>query len=125
MSALALLLALAQAQPAPAFDPTTRARILQHSPLPPPPADPTNRFADDPDAMRLGWALFYDPRLAKDETTSCATCHDPAKAFADGRAIARGMSDGTRNTPSLYNVAHQRWVFWDGRADTTWSQALQ
>lgn len=125
MSLLALFFALAQQPQAPGIDATTRARMLQHSPLPPPPPDPTNRVADDPDAMRLGWALFYDARLSKDGTTSCATCHDPAKAFADGRAIGRGMSDGTRNTPSLYNVAHQRWLFWDGRADTSWSQALQ
>jgi cytochrome c peroxidase len=125
MNPFVLVLVLAQAEAPPAIDATTRARILQHSPLPPPPVDPTNRVADDPDAMRLGWALFYDARLSKDGSTSCATCHDPARAFADGKAIARGLSDGTRNTPSLYNVAHQRWLFWDGRADTTWSQALQ
>jgi cytochrome c peroxidase len=120
-----VLLVLAQAVAPPPFDATTRARILQHSPLPAPPADPTNRVADDADAMRLGWALFYDARLSQNGSVSCATCHDPSKAFSDGRAVARGMSDGTRNTPSLYNVAHQRWLFWDGRADTSWSQALQ
>jgi len=106
-------------------DAATRARILQHSPLPAPQADPTNRVADDPDAMRLGWALFYDTRFSKDGSVSCATCHDPSKAFSDGRTISRGMSDGNRNTPSLYNVAQQRWLFWDGRADSTWAQALQ
>lgn len=129
MSACAVLFALvACAQtttPAVVFDEPTLARILQHAPLTAPPADPTNRVADDPHAARLGQALFYDARLSKNGQVSCATCHDPALAFSDGRALARGMGTSTRNAPSLYNVAWQRWLFWDGRADSTWAQALQ
>jgi cytochrome c peroxidase len=112
------------AQPA-TFDARTLARILQHSPLGAPPPDPTNRFAGDEGAARLGQALFYDARVSKNGQVSCASCHDPHKAFSDGRATAVGMGAGTRNAPSLYNVAWQRWLFWDGRADSTWSQALQ
>lgn len=125
MSAWFLLLALAQGSAPVELDATTRARILQHSPLPAPQADPTNRVAEDPDAMRLGWALFYDPRLSKDGSIACSTCHDPKQAFADGRAVSKGLGEGDRNAPSLYNVAQQRWFFWDGRADSAWAQALQ
>jgi cytochrome c peroxidase len=132
MIAAAIFCALAFAQegvPAaratPPFDARTLARILQHSPLGPPPPDPTNRHADDEHAALLGQRLFYDARVSKSGTVSCATCHDPNKAFTDGRATAIGLGAGTRNTPSLYNVAWQRWLFWDGRADSTWAQALQ
>ncbi len=114
-----------QARGAVVFDAQTTARILQHSPLPPPPPDPTNHFADDENAALLGQALFFDPRASKNGQVSCATCHDPKKAFSDGLPLAHGMGDGLRNAPSLYNVAWQRWLFWDGRADSTWAQALQ
>ncbi|MBL8859001.1 MAG: methylamine utilization protein [Planctomycetes bacterium] len=126
MSVFALLLLLSpqESPPGVVFDATTRARILQHSPLPALPPDPTNRVADDNDASRLGWALFYDKRLSKDGSIACATCHDPAHAFTDGRAVSRGLADGQRNTPTLYNTAWQRWYFWDGRADSLWAQAL-
>jgi cytochrome c peroxidase len=113
------------AKDVPHFDERTLARILQHSPLGAPPPDPTNRFADDENAALLGQALFHDPRVSKNGQVSCASCHDPRKAFSDGRATAVGTGTGSRNTPSLYNVAWQRWLYWDGRADTTWSQALQ
>lgn len=100
-------------------------RILRHSPLPDPPADPTNRWADHPGAVELGRLLFFEPRLSATGDTSCATCHDPAKSFTDGRALSQGAGPGLRNTMSLWNVAYNRWFFWDGRADTLWSQALQ
>ncbi len=89
-----------------------------------PPPEPTNRFADDPRAAQLGRALFYDPRLSRSGELSCASCHLPELAFSDGKRVAEGTGLGQRNTPSLWNAAHQRWYFWDGRADTLWSQAL-
>ncbi len=107
------------------FTPAELRRILQHSPLGPPPPDPTNRFADDPRAARLGQALFFDPHLSRDGTISCATCHNPAKGFADGRALGRGLRELERHTPSVWNAAYQRWLFWDGRADSLWAQAVQ
>lgn len=99
-------------------------RLASFSPLPPVPAEPTNRVADDPDAAALGEALFFDPRLSGNGEVSCATCHDPARAFTDGRPLAVGVGRGTRRTPTLWNVAHHRWFTWDGRADTLWMQAL-
>jgi cytochrome c peroxidase len=101
------------------------ARILKHSPLPPAPPDETNQVADDPAAARLGQALFFETRLSSNGQVSCATCHDPQRSFADGRALAQALGRGRRHTPSLWNVAYNRWFFWDGRADALWSQALK
>lgn len=109
----------------PAFSEQERTRILQHSPLPPPPADPTNAVADDPRAVRLGQALFFDKRLSANGEVSCATCHDPAHGFSDGKPIAEGLGRAERHTQSVWNAAYNRWYFWDGRADTLWAQAVQ
>ena len=89
-----------------------------------PPPDPTNAFADDPRAARFGQALFFDPRLSADGTISCATCHDPSRAFTDGATLAHGLEDVDRHTPTVIDVAFNRWFFWDGRADTMWGQAM-
>ena len=100
------------------------AELLRLSPLPPPPPDPTNRLADDPGAARFGQRLFFDPRLSKTGATSCATCHDPEQAWGDGQPLAEGILPLVRHSPTLWNVAHQRWFFWDGRTDSLWAQAL-
>jgi cytochrome c peroxidase len=99
--------------------------LLQHlSPLGEVPADPTNRFADDPAAARLGHWLFFDERLSLDGQVSCATCHVPTHAFSDPKPLAQGMGLGERHAPSLINVAYGRWFGWGGRADSLWMQAL-
>lgn len=105
--------------------------VLKLSPLPPPPADPTNRVADDPRAAQLGQFLFFDGRLSASGAISCATCHRPELAFTDGRTFGdAGTASGgaarplDRHTPTLLNSAQQRWWFWDGRADSLWAQAL-
>lgn len=100
-------------------------RILKHSPVPELARDETNAKADDPAAARLGQALFFDARLSGNGRIACATCHAPEKSWADGRDLAQGLARATRNAPSLWNTAYNRWFFWDGRADSAWSQALQ
>lgn len=95
------------------------------SPIPEVPPDPTNRWADDERAARLGQALFYDAGLSGNGEVSCATCHDPRRAFTDGRPRSQGIGEAKRHAPGLLDVAHQRWFFWDGRADTLWAQAAQ
>lgn len=107
-----------------AFTEAQLRRIRRLGPLGPPPPDPTNRVADDPLAARLGQQLFYDPALSASGEVSCASCHDPELGFSDGRSLAVGEGTGTRRSPTLLNVAYQRWFFWDGRADSLWSQAL-
>jgi cytochrome c peroxidase len=77
--------------------------------------------ADNPysEAKRsLGEKLFKDNGLSVDGSTACATCHVRGKAFADGRERGVGVSGQRlgRHTPTLWNLAWARPVFWDGRA---------
>ena len=104
------------------FTPGELRMIFTLSPLPDPPPDPTNGVGDNPDAARLGQFLFFDRGLSAGNRVSCASCHDPTKGWTDGRPVP---SDDLRHVPSLLNVAYQRWFFWDGRADSLGSQALQ
>jgi cytochrome c peroxidase len=57
---------------------------------------------------------------------SCSSCHQPEHAFSDSRASAQGIDkrEGTRNTPSLLNVAFNTSLFWDGRRASLETQAL-
>lgn len=75
---------------------------------------------------QLGQKLFFDKRLSRDGSVSCASCHQPEKAFSDGLVVAKGISGhlGTRNTPNLLNTAFNQTQFWDGRRPTLESQAL-
>lgn len=72
----------------------------------------------------FGKQLFFDTRLSADRAVSCATCHQPNRAFSDGKAHATGTASrsGTRNTPSLYNVSYLNSLFWDGRTTSLESQ---
>src|SRR5690349_13949603 len=68
----------------------------------------------------LGERLFFDRHLSADGQISCASCHQPERAFADGLPVARGIGGkaGTRNTPSLLDAALARTFAWDGRHAT-------
>ena len=103
---------------------TDRRRIAGLGPLGPPPADATNLAWNDATAARLGQRIFFDAGFSRNGEISCATCHDPNLGFAAAKPLPMGLSLGQRHTPSLLNVAHHRWFFWDGRADTLWAQAL-
>ena len=98
--------------------------LAQASAVEAPAPDPTNHYAEDPAAAALGQALFYDERLSGPGTVSCATCHDPEHGFADTERLSEGVSTTLRHAPTALNAAMQRWLFWDGRADSLWSQAL-
>ena len=78
-----------------------------------------------PRPRRCGRALFFDTRLSGGGHLACASCHQPERSWTDGLPLAHGEQQGRRHTPSLWNVAYNRWYFWDGRADSLWSQALQ
>ena len=84
--------------------------------------------ADNPptvETIALGRRLFYDTRLSKDNSVSCASCHNPKLAFTDGRAVARGVGGalGVRNAPTLLNAAYSPLQFWDGRAPSLEAQS--
>ncbi len=100
------------------------AQVMSLSPLPERPPSPSNRVADNADAAALGLAMFFDVRLSSNGAVSCATCHQPARHYTDGERVAKGVAVGKRNTPTLIGGMYSSWQFWDGRADTIWSQAL-
>jgi len=78
-----------------------------------------------PDKVALGRQLYFDKRISGDGTVSCATCHDPAKGFSDGKKVSEGVGGkkGTRNAPTILNAVFNEFQFWDGRASTLEEQA--
>jgi cytochrome c peroxidase len=75
--------------------------------------------------IALGQKLFFDGRLSVDGTVACATCHDPQRAFTDGRPTSIGVQgrSGQRNAPTVLNALYNKTQFWDGRAKTLEEQA--
>ncbi len=94
------------------------------SSLPPLPPDPSNAVADHPAAARFGQQLFFDPRLSANGGIACATCHQPIRQFTDGLQKGQAIGTSMRNTPSVIGTAFSPWLYWDGRRDSQWSQAL-
>lgn len=80
-------------------------------PLPPVPVD--NPMT--PEKVELGRRLFYDKRLSVDGTYACATCHEQAKAFTDGRAQSIGVTGKPhpRGATSLANVGYLATLTWE------------
>jgi cytochrome c peroxidase len=121
------------------------ARISELSPLPAPPEDPSNKFADDPDAAVLGQMFYFEKSITaalvvgddgsnggfgevgEEDTHSCEGCHS-GPWFDDQRSmpnnVSLGVDWGTRNSPPVVNSAFYEWFYWDGRADSLWAQAL-
>jgi len=77
--------------------------------------------------IELGQRLFTDRRLSRDGTIACASCHDPTRAFSDGRVTAIGVfgRTGRRNAPALINRGYGRAFFWDARTTTLEEQVLR
>ncbi|MDB6125601.1 MAG: cytochrome peroxidase [Pedosphaera sp.] len=78
-----------------------------------------------PEKVALGQKLFFDGRLSADGTVACATCHDPARAFTDGKPVSVGIHGqaGQRNSPTVLNALYNKTQFWDGRVTTLEEQA--
>lgn len=76
--------------------------------------------------IELGRMLFFDPILSRDSSVSCSTCHQTDKFFADNLKVSVGIEGrkGTRNAPSLINVAYQPSMFWDGGNPTLEQQVI-
>ncbi len=76
-------------------------------------------------AITLGRMLYYEPRLSKDQTISCNTCHDLANYGIDPEPTSTGHKGqkGDRNSPTVLNAAAHFVQFWDGRAADVEAQA--
>ena len=88
------------------------------------PPDPSNAVADDPRAAQLGEKLFNDARFSANGAISCATCHQLIRNFTDGLPKGQALGMSRRNTPSIVGTAYSPWLYWDGRRDSQWAQAL-
>jgi cytochrome c peroxidase len=121
--ALALgLVAAACTSYGPAGSPAPPESFRDRPAIPQPSANPSTAAR-----VALGKALFHDPNLSADRTMSCATCHQPERAFTDGTPTARGRGNRplTHNTPGLHNIGLATSLFWDGRSPSLEDQALR
>jgi cytochrome c peroxidase len=76
--------------------------------------------------IELGRQLYFDPRLSKDSTVSCASCHDPSMGYTAHTKTGIGIDGqaGGRNSPVAYNRILSGKQFWDGRVDSLEAQAV-
>jgi cytochrome c peroxidase len=74
----------------------------------------------------LGKVLFFDPRLSGSGNISCATCHQPALSWTDGKERSLGHEGqvNKRNAPSIQNVWFYKKLFWDGRSHSLEDQSF-
>jgi cytochrome c peroxidase len=112
--------------PRPAWteDEIATLRSLWIGSLPPLAPDPSNRYGDDPSAAALGEKLFFDTRFSSNGQVACATCHPPDLGFQDGKRLSDGVGVTNRRSMPLAGAAYSPWLFWDGRKDSLWAQAL-
>ena len=123
--ALGLACGLASAE-IPQFSPEELARIGALGPWPMPVLrDPSNRVSGQPAAIELGRQLFFDSRLSPIGYIGCVTCHQPDRAWTDGRARGHGLADVDRTTQALLNLRLQRWYGWGGTADSLWLASIR
>ena len=76
--------------------------------------------------ISLGEQLYFDGRLSKNNSISCAFCHTPGLGFADPKQTSLGVDGkrGGRQAPTVYNTAFNPVQFWDGRAGSLEEQAI-
>lgn len=79
-----------------------------------------------PARTELGKALFFDPRLSGNGSTSCASCHNPSLGWSDAQKTAIGFGGAVlgRATPTIVNTAFNTQFMWDGRSKSLEDQAL-
>ncbi len=101
-------------------------RILHLGPWPQPwQPDISNRVSGKAEAIDLGRRMFFDARMSPTGQVSCSSCHRPERGWTDGRQVGRGLADGRRNTPSLFDVRLQRWFGLAGGTDSLWAQSVR
>ena len=89
------------------------------------PSDPGNELSGVAWAESLGEVLFNDSGLSGDGKLACSSCHLSSQGFTDGKSLAEGKLKHVRNTQGLLDVGLQRWLGWDGGADSLWAASLR
>jgi cytochrome c peroxidase len=118
------MIACEQDDPQVVYDPTPYDLKFGAFPTPDLPADNIPTIA----GVQLGRMLFYEKRLSKNNSQSCASCHKQSNGFSDERKLSIGVKglEGRRQAMPLANLAwHKYGFFWDGRAPTLHDQALR
>lgn len=121
-ASLAACAAPAAVTPSPSLPPPS-SLPLALAPFPPIVAPPDNSTTVE--KVELGRQLFFDPLLSASNVMACATCHHPDLGFSNGaaRSTPRAGAPG-RNVPTLWNVAYNRHLLWDGRVESLEAQAI-
>lgn len=89
------------------------------------------RINDNPavtnDGATLGRVLFYDKHLSLNNSVSCGSCHNQARAFADPLALSVGFEGRktTRNSMAIINPGLNNSLFWDSRSRSVRSMSLE
>jgi len=106
--------------PPPSRDAVWRTIFARPGEASSPSADPAGA-----EKVALGHDLFRDARLSGDGERSCASCHDPAKGYTNGKPRGEGLGGVAlaRNVPAIFNLAWTKQFFWDGRAPSLEAQA--
>jgi cytochrome c peroxidase len=118
-----------KAPPIPEAGPLARPKSLRQVGVP----DGATRAAiptdnpQTPEKIALGQTLFFDGRLSADGTVACSTCHDPARAFTDGRPASIGIKGrvGQRNAPTILNALYNKTQFWPAQRPDYSERTLQ
>jgi cytochrome c peroxidase len=99
--------------------------VAIHVPMGLPPVPVPSDNQPTASSIALGRRLFYDPRLSKDNSLSCASCHRPELGFKDPLERSTGVAGarGRRHAPTLVNAGYSSTLFWDGRARSLEAQA--
>lgn len=89
------------------------------------PIQPLPEVQLDQAKVALGKRLFHEPRLSKDNTIACASCHGLDQGGVDGRRVSKGIggAEGSINAPTVFNSGLNFRQFWDGRASSLEEQA--
>lgn len=125
LSTCIVLIQCGKEEEIPVYDPTPYILELNGD-LPDPVIPADNQLTKA--KVQLGRMLFYEKKLSKDLSQSCADCHILKDAFADIRPFSIGveLKEGRRNAMALFNlVYHPNGFFWDGRARLIRDQALK
>src|SRR6185503_12420018 len=112
------LMVLARSEPVKPLGPkgeqSTNSSLGDREPIKPIPRE----LKLDARKVALGKKLFFEPKLSKDNTISCASCHDLHKGGTDQRFRSLGIdgAEGGINAPTVFNSGFNFKQFWDGRA---------
>ena len=98
--------------------------LVDIGPLPPAPVPEDNPLT--PEKVELGRLLFFDARLSADGSLACVSCHLPDQGWATHTPLSPAYPTNMerRLSPTLVNVAYNKVLLWDGRAEVLEKQAL-